>query len=105
MLRTGFEDSCYEHIPLAKSGEDNRWIQLKEVDWGACFHTVDDCSTFFWADILQAKNGELVIVVYFTCFRCTHTPFHMTTFTLFLSYENPTNCSFYRILTTEIHHL
>ena len=60
MLRTGFEDSCYEHIPLAKSGEDNRWIQLKEVDWGACFHTVDDCSTFFWADILQAKYEKKV---------------------------------------------
>ena len=23
MLRTGFEDACYEHIPLIESGEDN----------------------------------------------------------------------------------
>ena len=27
--------------------------------------------------------------------------FHMTTFALFLSYENPTICSFHRILITE----
>ena len=24
MLRTGFEDACYGHIPLVKSGEDNQ---------------------------------------------------------------------------------
>ena len=24
MLRTGFEDGCYEHIPQVKSGEDNQ---------------------------------------------------------------------------------
>ena len=24
MLCTGFEDGCYEHIPLDKSGEDNQ---------------------------------------------------------------------------------
>ena len=29
----------------------------------------------------------------------------MTTFALSLSYENPTNCNFHRILITEIHHL
>ena len=28
---------------------------------------------------------------------------HTTTFVLFLSYENPTNCSFHRILITQIH--
>ena len=27
MLRTGFEDACYEHVPLVKSGEDNLKIQ------------------------------------------------------------------------------
>ena len=31
MLRTGFEDGCYEHIPLVKSGEDNLGIQLKKM--------------------------------------------------------------------------
>ena len=36
----------------------------KNADWGACSHTVRDCSTFFSADISQAKNGELPIVVY-----------------------------------------
>ena len=28
----------------------------------------------FLADISQAKNGELLIVVYFMRLRCTHTP-------------------------------
>ena len=28
MLRTGFEDTCNELIPLVKSGEDNQRIQL-----------------------------------------------------------------------------
>ena len=28
MLRTGFEDTCYELVPLVKSGEDNQRIQL-----------------------------------------------------------------------------
>ena len=31
LLRTGFEDACYEHIPLIKSGEENPWIQLKRI--------------------------------------------------------------------------
>ena len=40
----------------------------------ACSHTVHHSSTFFTADISQVKNGELLIVVYFTRLRCTHTP-------------------------------
>ena len=31
MLRTGFEDACYEYIPLVKLGEDNQRIQLKRM--------------------------------------------------------------------------
>ena len=31
MLRNGSEGSFYEHIPLDKSGEDNRRIQLKRM--------------------------------------------------------------------------
>ena len=31
MLRNGFQDACYEHIPLVKSGEDNQWIRLKRM--------------------------------------------------------------------------
>ena len=31
--------------------------------------------------------------------------FHMISFALFLSFDNPTSCSFHRILKTEIHHL
>ena len=63
MLRTGFEDAYYEHIPLVKSGEDNKWIQLKRMLIKGCIHTVHDCSTFFPADMSQAKNDELLIVV------------------------------------------
>ena len=46
----------------------------KNADEGASFYTVHDYLTFFSADISQAKNGELLIVVYFTRLRCTHTP-------------------------------
>ena len=31
MLRTGFEDGCYEHKPRVKSGKDNQWILLKRM--------------------------------------------------------------------------
>ena len=37
---------------------------ISSADKGACSHTVHHCSTFFTADISQAKNGELLIVVY-----------------------------------------
>ena len=46
---------------------------ISNADKRACSHTVHHCSTFFTADISQAKNGELLIVVYFTRLRCTHT--------------------------------
>ena len=64
MLRTGFQEGCYEHIPPFKSGEDNQWIQLKiMLIKGACSHTVHDCSAFLLVDISQAKNGEFLTVV------------------------------------------
>ena len=31
MLRTSFEDACFEHTSLVKWGEDNQWIQLKRM--------------------------------------------------------------------------
>ena len=31
MLRNGFKDGCFQHIPQVKSGEDNQWIQLKRM--------------------------------------------------------------------------
>ena len=75
MLRTGSEGGCYEHIPLDKSGEDNQRIQLKRMLTKEPVPTVNDCSTLFSADMLQAKDGELLIVqVYFTRLRCTCTP-------------------------------
>ena len=75
MLRTGSEGGCYEHIPLDKSGEDNQRIKLKRMPIKEPVPTVNDCSTLFSADMSQAKDGELLIVqVYFTRLRCTHTP-------------------------------
>ena len=75
MLLTGFEDACYEHIPLVNSGEDNQIIQLKIMLIKARSHTAHDCSKLFSADISQVKNCELLIVAYFTRgLRCTHTP-------------------------------
>ena len=35
----------------------------KNADSGACSHSVHDCSSFCLADISQAKNGEIQIVV------------------------------------------
>ena len=75
MLRTGFEDACYEHIPLVNSGEDNQIIQLKRMLIKARSHTAHDCSKLFSADISQMKNCEFFIVAYFTRgLRRTHTP-------------------------------
>ena len=69
----------------------------KNADEGVSSHNEHDSLTFFSVNILQAKNGKLLIVVCFTRLRCTHTYFRMTTFALFLLYENPTNSSFHRI--------
>ena len=59
----------------------------KNANEGACFPTVHDCSTFFSADISQAKNGELPIIVYFTRLRCTRTPCLSTCLYLRFSYR------------------
>ena len=39
---------------------------------GTCSHTEHDW--FFSAGISQAKNGKLLVVVYFTRYRCTYVP-------------------------------
>ena len=46
----------------------------KNADSGACSHTGHYYSWFSLADISQAKNGEIQIVVYFTRLRCSHNP-------------------------------
>ena len=46
----------------------------KNADKGVFSHNEHDSLTFFSANILQAKNGKLLIVVCFTRLRCTHTP-------------------------------
>ena len=76
----------------------------KNADKEACSHTEHDCSTFFSAGISQAKNGELLICCLFHALEIYlySLSFHLTTFTLLLSYENRTNCSYHRILITEL---
>ena len=106
VLHTGFEDACYEHISLLKSGEDNQWIQLKIMLIKA---PVPAPYTIFQHSIRLALR-KWVSQAYCFLFQALERysyslSFHMTTFALFLSYENPTNCSFHRILISEIHHL
>ena len=104
MLRTGFEDGFYEHKPRVKSGKDNQWILLKRMLIKGPVPTPYTI-IFSSADISQAKKGELLIVVnvkfHLLEMYSYSLSFHMTTFALFLSYENPTICSFHRILITE----
>ena len=71
----------------------------KSADKKACSHTEHDCSTFFSAGISRAKNGELIICCLFHAqeMYLYSLSFNMTTFALFLSYENRTNCSFHLI--------
>ena len=57
-----------------------------------------DCSTPFSADILQAYNGELLIVFHALERYSYSLYFHMINFALLLSYENPINCGVHRIL-------
>ena len=53
-------------------------------------YTIQHGSTFFSADISQAKNGELLIIVYFTRLRYTHTPCLSTYLYLRFSYRMKT---------------
>ena len=66
MLRNGFEDDFYEHIPQVKSGEDKQWIKLKRMlITGPVPTPYTTVQHFFPADIPKAKNGEFLIAVYF----------------------------------------
>ena len=104
MLRTGLEHTFYEHISRVKSGEDNEWIQLKRMLIKGSVPTPYETVPHSF----RLTFSQLLIVFYFS-----HTfemnsyslSFHITTFTLFLSYKNPTNSSFHLILITKIHHL
>ena len=75
ILRLGFKDGCHEHIPLVKSGEPRLPMNSakRNADEGAYSHIGHDYSSFFSADITQAKNGELLNVAYFTRLRFTYT--------------------------------
>ena len=82
-------------------GKINNELSLKECRLRGLFPDQPQLFNihFFSAGISQAKNSKLLIVVYFTRQRCSLS-FHVTTFALFLSYENRTNCIFHRILIT-----
>ena len=83
MLRFGFEDGCHEHIPLVKSGELRLPVNSpkKECWLRGLFHIGHDYTTFFSADITQAKNGELLNVAYFTHLKGTYTLFMFGVYT------------------------
>ena len=109
MLRTGFKDACYEHLSLVKSGKDNQGIQLKkrECRLRDLFprHTRSFNILFEW-HFASEEWWDLCCCLFHALEMYLYSlSFHMTTFALFSSYENPTNCSFQRILITEIHYL
>ena len=73
MLHTGFEDACYEHISLLKSGEDNQWIQLKIMLIKA---PVPAPYTIFQHSfrLTFRKRVSQAYCFYFKRLRGTHTP-------------------------------
>ena len=105
MLRTGFEDGCYEHIPQVKSGEDNQWIQLKQYRWRGLFpHRTRLFDILFgWHFASEEWWSPYCCLFHALEMYLYSLSFHMTAFALFLSYENRTNCSFHRILITELY--
>ena len=102
-LHTGFEGACYEHISLVKSGENYQWIQLKKMLIRGSVPTpntnVQDSFRLTFC-----KRRMVSSLLLFISRTWDVLSFQMTTFALFLSYENPTNCNFHRILTKEKHH-
>ena len=107
MLSTGCEDACYEHISLVKSGEHNQWIQLKRMLIEGSVPTPNTIVQHSFRIHFTSEEWSAL-----HCFLCHALEMYsyslssyMITFALLLSYENPTNCNFYRILITEIHYL
>ena len=107
MFRFGYEDGCYEHISLIKAGEDNRLILRKKKFCllGACSHTAHDFFYILFGWCFVSEECWARYCCFFDALEIDSYPLslHTTTFVLFLSYENPTNCSFHRILITQIH--
>ena len=81
VLHTGFEDACYEHISLLKSGEDNQWIQLR----GLFPHRTRFFNILFGWHF--ASECHKHIVFYFKHLRGTHTPCLSTWLHLCFSYR------------------
>ena len=68
-------------------GKTTKESSLKGYWLRSLSHTVNDCSTLLSADMSQAKNGKLFVVVYSTRLRCTHTPCLSTWLHLPFSYR------------------
>ena len=87
------------HIAPVKSEEDNQWIQLKRMLIKGPVPTTYTIVQHSFRLTFRERRTVSSLMLFIS------RAFHMTTFALSLSYENPTNCSFHRILITEIYHL
>ena len=107
MLCNGLEDSCYEHIPQVKSGKDNQWIQLKIILIKGPVPTPYTIAQHSFRLTFRKRRmvSSLLLFIPRAWDLLILLVFNITTFALFLSYENPINGSFHRILTTQIHSL
>ena len=93
------------HIALVKSQEDNQWIQLKGMlIKGPVPTTYTIVQHSFRLTFRERRTVRSCCLFHALKMYPYSLSFH-TTFVLSLSYENPTNCSFHRILITEIYHL
>ena len=93
------------YVPFVESGEDNPWIQLTRILIKGPVPT--PYTIVQHPFLLTFSKRRMVNTLLFVSCAWDYSysfSFHMTTFALFLSYENPTTCSFYRILITDLHH-
>ena len=74
MLRTGFEDGCYEHVPPDKSREDNQWIKLKECCLRNLFPHRKRLFNFLFSWHVASKQWWAPHCSLFHKLRCTITP-------------------------------
>ena len=90
VLRTGFEDACYEHILLVKSREDNQWIQLKKRCWlrGLFLHRARLFNILFgWHSAREEWWAPYCCLFHALKVYLYPLSFHMTAFALFLLYR------------------
>ena len=87
MLRTGFEGAVTNIYHQTNQEKTTKESSLKGYWLRSLSHTVKDCSTLLSADMSQAKNGKLFVVINSTRLRCTHTPCLSTWLHLPFSYR------------------